>query len=774
MKRYILSKNIDRSLTEYRKIRGSLNYNHNSYLTVAIQDTPSCIEVHKSRHASEYYEISHYEYGTGVGQTRLWLAINNKLACILNNHQVGNTSAAGIISEIKLRQGPPEDSIFIANIYIRPQAGYHDTVRLLNQLAEKCRGKLSKMMILGDVNASSTLWDPDHDQRNEEALKGPKYHQTKIQRGLTISEFVRRNGMEVLQQKTGLMRPTYRADANSRGAYIDICIVGEKIKRIWSTLWIAPCISKEVWPSNESELNENMFREPNTGHQHLIITNKSHTTKNPQQIRGIRCLKTSLMLNEHFIPLRVQTRELRENWRRNSRAEIISRLEKLTDLTVTAIEISQLKATITKKTNNNNGKHIQDIIRRIQRLKKKQMVRRKNMRKRYNQISYFTIKNTRRKDRIMRKTKDKLLRQLMQRVKGNPNELWTRIQRVKNAKHTEETTNTGYTQNEINRLAEELFPEIDRQLSNKALYAYKPTLLTQQEILTAKKLTKNKKYAGPDGISFRAFNRSLELIPDIIFDIARMSYYSCHIPEHCHLTHGTIIPKKAPGKYRIVHVATPLAAFLEVIALNRFQYALEIGKLYNPNQYGFRAGRGRDELVSRIITSITRHRQKIQGDLGGEEYIKNNQTTIDISGAFDNVAQGDIADKLLNKLSQEGVAYWIKEFMINRKIAIKHKGMTSYYREVCKGVPQGSALGPLLWNFAIEDLDDQVYEGNRETMNTMILAYADDLTVISHGHQQEVTEDTLLKIVNYMKQKGLEINSQKSEMMTILGPGSRP
>jgi len=30
----------------------------------------------------------------------------------------------------------------------------------------------------------------------------------------------------------------------------------------------------------------------------------------------------------------------------------MGRLEKLTDLTVTAIEISQLKATITKKTNN--------------------------------------------------------------------------------------------------------------------------------------------------------------------------------------------------------------------------------------------------------------------------------------------------------------------------------------------------------------------------------------------------------------------------------------
>jgi len=54
--------------------------------------------------------------------------------------------------------------------------------------------------------------------------------------------------------------------------------------------------------------------------------------------------------------------------------------------------------------------------------------------------------------------------------------------------------------------------------------------------------------------------------------IARMSFFA----YHCRDTMGITIPKKMPGKYRMVHLATPLAAFLELVALNHLEYALSL------------------------------------------------------------------------------------------------------------------------------------------------------------------------------------------------------
>jgi len=354
------------------------------------------------------------------------------------------------------------------------------------------------------------------------------------------------------------------------------------------------------------------------------------------------------------------------------------------------------------------------------------------------------------------------MKKLQNRIRRKPAELWTIVKRIRSVGPDSTNDNTRYTQEQINNLAETLFPQIERNISQETANTYKPSIITQQELHTAKEMVRKKKYKGPDDITFKAFNRALELIPDIIFDIARMSFYTSHVPEHCQLTQGTIIPKKQAGKYRIVHVSTALTAFLEVIALNRFQHALEIHQI---------------ELVNRIITSVATHRGYLHNELTGSNAMRNNQTTLvalDISGAFDNVTQKEIIDKLIEKMPQEGVTYWIKEFILHRKITIKHKGMTSYYRQVMRGVPQGSALGPLLWNLAIEDIDRQIYGHCNEFKNTEILAYADDLTVISHGYQQQITQGVLDKINTYMKNKNLDINAQKSEMMVIRGPGRKP
>ena len=75
---------------------------------------------------------------------------------------------------------------------------------------------------------------------------------------------------------------------------------------------------------------------------------------------------------------------------------------------------------------------------------------------------------------------------------------------------------------------------------------------------------------------------------------------------------------------------------------------------------------------------------------------------LDLSVAFDTI---DI-DKLLNILSSEigikGTALkWFESYLKGRTQQVKIKNTYSNSREVCYGVPQGSVLGPKLFNIYV-------------------------------------------------------------------------
>lgn len=140
--------------------------------------------------------------------------------------------------------------------------------------------------------------------------------------------------------------------------------------------------------------------------------------------------------------------------------------------------------------------------------------------------------------------------------------------------------------------------------------------MSTEEIFRAQTAIRGKRYCGPDGIRFQAFNKSFEYIQEILYCIAKMSYALNYIPTHCRLTQGTAIPKKQTGKYRIVHIATPLAAFLEIIALQRLEYALDREQLRDPNQFGFTRARGRHDLVAKLIDSLITHRGRAKATSG--------------------------------------------------------------------------------------------------------------------------------------------------------------
>ena len=135
---------------------------------------------------------------------------------------------------------------------------------------------------------------------------------------------------------------------------------------------------------------------------------------------------------------------------------------------------------------------------------------------------------------------------------------------------------------------------------------------------------------------------------------------------------------------------------------------------------------------------------------------------LDFSKAFDLVSHEKLTYKLFHYGVQGKTLAWIKGFLTDRSERVVLDGVTSSSIQVTSGVPQGSALGPVLFLAYINDLPEQV--------TSLVRLFADETVVYITIHKHtdsQILQDDLHKLELWEGNWNMEFNPSKCQVIHI-------
>ena len=214
--------------------------------------------------------------------------------------------------------------------------------------------------------------------------------------------------------------------------------------------------------------------------------------------------------------------------------------------------------------------------------------------------------------------------------------------------------------------------------------------------------------------------------------------------------------------YRPVSNLPFLSKLMERVVLKRLNSHMERNNLVIPNQSGYKKGHSTETLLIKITNDLL-----IASD-------KNTATVLlllDLSSAFDTVNINKLLDILFHEIGIRGSALdWFKSFLVGRSSKVK---VGQYFSEeviIEFGVPQGSVLGPVLFNIYIRSFYDYVDSKSSFTAHgfaddhQLYSAFSPDFQVYTLG--ESITK-LLKNVKHWMNSYFLKLNEGKTKIIVF-------
>lgn len=216
--------------------------------------------------------------------------------------------------------------------------------------------------------------------------------------------------------------------------------------------------------------------------------------------------------------------------------------------------------------------------------------------------------------------------------------------------------------------------------------------------------------------------------------------------------------------YRPISNLPFLGKILEKVAYKQLYSYLSHNSLFDAYQSGFRVNHSTETALIRVVNDLK---------MATDNHKVSVLVLLDLSAAFDTVDHTILIQRLQDQIGICGSALaWITSYLNGRSFSVTINNFFSDSMDTSHGIPQGSILGPLLFNLYMLPLGHIIRHHGLSYHS-----YADDTQLyISFSPDDPSPVNDLISCVsdikNWMGQNFLLLNDSKTEIL-VVGPKAR-